>query len=497
MNAYAQLEARFRRISALDDAARLLGWDMQVNMPPGGADARAEQMTAMKLTIREKVTDPAVADLLAEAETGQGALDDWQRANLREMRRRVVHATAVPADLVEASTRATSKCHMAWREARPKSDFALVRKELEEVVRLTRQGAEARAAATGLSPYEALMELYEPGARTDRIDAIFAELARELPPIVDAVLERQASQPAPHEPEGPFPVEAQRRLGERFMRTLGFDFHHGRLDETLHPFCSGVPEDMRVTSRWDDRHFFDGLMAVLHETGHALYEMGRPRDWRHQPVGNARGMAMHESQSLLMEMQACRSREFLGFAAPILAEEFGGSGPAWHPENVYRLYTRVARSLIRVDADEVTYPLHVILRYRLERAMLAGDLAVADLPGAFREAMTSLVGIEPPDDRRGCLQDIHWYSGSIGYFPTYTLGAAAAAQLFAAARKAKPEIPDALAKGDFAPLLAWLRESVHSKGSSKMTDEILAEATGKPLDTAAFMIHLKARYLAN
>lgn len=497
MNAYAQLEDRFRRISALDDALRLLGWDMQVNMPPGGAEARAEQVAAMRLTIREKVTDAPVSDLLDEAEAGAGALDDWQRANLREMRHRWIHATAIPADLLDATTRAVSKCHMAWREARPKSDFALVREPLELVVALVREGAAARAEATGLTPYEALMDIYEPGARVARIDAIFTELARDLPPLVDAVLERQSVAPAPLVPEGPFPVEAQRRVGERFMRVLGFDFHHGRLDATLHPFCSGVPEDMRVTSRWDEAGFFDGLMAVLHETGHALYEMGRPAAWRHQPVGHARGMVMHESQSLLMEMQACRSREFLGFATPILAEEFGGDGPAWHPDNVHRLYTRVARSLIRVDADEVTYPLHVILRYRLERAMLAGDLVIADVPAAFRDGMRDLVGIAPPNDKDGCLQDIHWYSGSIGYFPTYTLGAAAAAQLFAAARAARPEIPDALARGDFAPLLAWLRPNVHGKGSSKMTDEILAEATGKPLDTQAFMSHLKARYLGN
>jgi carboxypeptidase Taq len=494
--AYTQLEDRFRRIGALDDALHVLGWDMQVNMPPGGAEARAEQQTAMRLTIREKVTDPAVGELLAAAEADKG-LDDWQRANLREMRRRLVHATAIPPDLLEATTRAISKCHMVWREARPKSDFALIKEPLARVVALVREGAAARAAATGLSPYEALMDIYEPGARTARIDTIFDQLARELPPLVDEVLARQAAGSGPLVPGGPFPVEAQRKVGERFMRVLGFDFDHGRLDATLHPFCSGVPEDMRVTSRWDETGFFDGLMAVLHETGHALYEMGRPAAWRHQPVGHARGMVMHESQSLLMEMQACRSREFLSFAAPILAQAFGGSGPAWQPDNVYRLYTRVARSLIRVDADEVTYPLHVILRYRLERAMLAGDLPVADLPGAFRDGMRGLVGVAPPDDKDGCLQDIHWYSGSIGYFPTYTLGAAAAAQLFAAARKARPEIPDALAKGDFAPLLGWLRENVHGKASSKLTDEILADATGSPLDTKAFMAHLRARYLAN
>jgi carboxypeptidase Taq len=495
MNAYAQLEDRFRRISALDDALRLLHWDMQVNMPPGGAEARAEQVAAMRLTIREKIVAPEVADLLDDADAQAGGLDRWQRANLAEMRRRFVHATAVPADLVAALARANSACHMAWRDARPASDFERAKGPLETVLGLVKQSAAARAEATGLSPYEALMDLYEPGARTARIDAVFAELATILPPLVDEVLERQASRAAPLMPEGPFPIEVQRRIGERFMRLLGFDFNHGRLDPTLHPFCSGVPEDMRVTSRWDENGFFDGLMAVLHETGHALYEMGRPKDWRHQPVGHARGMVMHESQSLLIEMQACRSPEFLSFAAPILRDEFGGSGPAWTRDNIHRLYTRVARSLIRVDADEVTYPLHVILRYRLERAMLAGDLAVGDLPGAFNQSMAELVGAIPEDDRDGCLQDIHWYSGTFGYFPTYTLGAMAAAQLFAAARKAEPRIPAELAKGEFAPLVAWLRGNVHNKGCSRTTDEILTEATGRALDSSAFLTHLRSRYL--
>ncbi len=495
---YQSLENRFRRMSALGDAQRLLGWDMQVYMPPGGAEARAGQMAALRVTTHELLTDPRVADLLDAAEDEAHTLDEWRRANLREMRHRWRHASALDADLVDALTRAASACQMAWREARPAADFARIREPFERLLALQRESAAARAEAIGLTPYEALMDLYEPGARTARIDALFADLAATMPDLLEAALARQAALPAPLVPAGPFPVAAQRALAERLMGVLGFDFHHGRLDETLHPFCSGVPEDVRVTTRWDENGFFDGLMAVLHETGHALYEMGRPAEWRHQPVGGARGMVIHESQSLLMEMQACRGAEFLTFAAPLMAEAFGGGGDGatWAPDNLRRLYTRVERSLIRVDADEVTYPLHVILRYRLERALLSGDLAVADLPGAWNEAMGELVGIVPPDDRLGCLQDIHWYSGSLGYFPTYTMGAVAAAQLFAAARRARPEIPEALSKGEFAPLVGWLRANVHSKGSLRQTDEILVEATGKPLDAAAFKAHLKARYLA-
>jgi carboxypeptidase Taq len=309
------------------------------------------------------------------------------------------------------------------------------------------------------------------------------------------VLERQAALPPVQTLDGPFPVAAQRALGERLMRTVGFDFERGRLDVSLHPFCGGASNDIRLTTRYDEADFTKALMGVLHETGHALYEQGRPQAWLAQPVGAARGMALHESQSLLVEMQAARSRPFLEFLAPLVRDAFGGSGPAWDADNLLRLYTRVAPGFIRVDADEVTYPAHVILRTRLERAMIAGDLAVAELPGAWNDGMTELLGITPPDDRRGCLQDIHWPSGGWGYFPTYTLGAAIAAQLFDAAGRAEPDLQPGLARGDFTPLVGWLRRSIHSQGSRLDSDALLTAATGRPLDPAVYRRHLERRYL--
>jgi carboxypeptidase Taq len=280
-------------------------------------------------------------------------------------------------------------------------------------------------------------------------------------------------------------------------QAVGLNFESVRLDESLHPFSGGVPEDSRITTRYDVEDFTQALMGVLHETGHAMYERGLPEAWRLQPVGEARGMIVHESQSLLIEMQICRSREFMAWAAPIMAQAFGGTGRAWEADNLFCLTTRVARGLIRVDADEVTYPAHVILRYRLERAMLAGDLALADLPGAWNDGMQSLLGVTPPNDRLGCLQDIHWYDGAWGYFPTYTLGAMAAAQLFAAATRGRPEIAPALAEGNFGPLMAWLREHVHGKGSLLSTDALIENATGRPFDDTAFKAHLRARYLSD
>ncbi|MGQ0674903.1 MAG: carboxypeptidase M32 [Rhodospirillales bacterium] len=492
--AYAELESRFARLGTLGDAEGVLHWDMSTMMPAGGAEARAEQLAALKVTRHELLTHPRVGELLDRAAREAG-LDPWQKANLREMRRTWLGATALPADLVAALSKACSVSEVVWRKARPAADFKLLLPSLEEVLRLTREKARARGLAFGLDPYDALLDQYEPGARASRIDALFGDLARFLPGFLDDVLAAQGRGPKPLPLPGPFPAARQRELGLALMRAIGFDFEHGRLDESAHPFSGGVPDDVRITTRYDESDFARGLMGILHETGHALYERGLPGEWRRQPVGEARGMALHESQSLLMEMQACRSRGFVGYAAPLMRAAFGGSGEAWAADNIYRLYTRVERGFIRVDADEVTYPAHVILRYRLERALIADDLKLAELPAAWNAGMKELLGVAPPDDRLGCLQDIHWPDGAWGYFPTYTLGAMAAAQLFQAAKGQDPQIAPGIARGDFRPLMAWLRRNVHEKGSLQTTDEVLAEATGAPLGDAAFKAHLQARYL--
>ena len=495
MAAYHELEARFHRVANLRQAVSMLGWDLATMMPEGGRAARAEQVATLRVLAHELLTDARASDLLGAAETEAGGLDAWQRANLREMRREWVHATALDGHLVAAVSKANAQCEAVWREARPKSDFAMIRPHLERVVALYREVAAAKAAKLGCSPYDALLDAWEPDGRAAEVDRLFAPLEAELRPLLEEVLERQSKEPPAHAPEGPFPVARQRVLCERLMTVLGFEFRHGRLDESLHPFCGGVPDDVRVTTRYAEHDFTQSLMGVLHETGHALYERSRPAAWRYQPVGEARGMSVHESQSLLVEMQACRSREFIGFLAPLAREALGGRGAAWEPDNLYRLYTRVSRGLIRVEADEVTYPAHVILRYRLERAMIAGELAVADLPGAWNDGMEKLLGVRPPDDRRGCLQDIHWYDGAWGYFPTYTLGAMLAAQLFDAAKRADPAILPGIAGGDFAPLFAWLRAHVHGKGSLLAAAELVTQATGRPLDARIYERHLETRYL--
>jgi carboxypeptidase Taq len=492
--AYSDLEVRFRRLSGVEGAMAILNWDRSTMMPAGSAEDRGEQMATLGVLAHEIISAPQVGDQLAAAEAA-GGLDAWQGANLREMRRAWIHATALSPALVEAMARATTRCEMAWRDARPRNDYAGFRPHLQAVLDLVRETAQAKAAKLGVSAYDALLDQFEPDGRAEHIDALFAGLEAFLPGLLARVLERQGRQPAPLPLPGPFAVEAQRRLGIEMMKAVGFDFGKGRLDVSAHPFTGGTPDDVRLTTRYDEADFARALMGVLHEIGHAMYEAGLPQAWRHQPVGRARGMALHESQSLLLEMQACRGRTFITFAAPRMRAAFGGSGPAWDVENILRLYTVVKPGFIRVDADEVTYPLHVILRYRLERALIAGELSLADLPAAWNDAMERGLGIRPPTDTLGCLQDIHWADGAWGYFPTYTLGALAAAQLFQAACAADGDIEPGLTRGDFAPLYRWLRANVHGKGAFFTTDELLRTATGAPLQADAFRRHLERRYM--
>jgi len=490
---YVELERRFERMYLLRDAAAVLDWDASTFMPDGGAQARADQMATLRVIRHELLTAPDMGDLLAGAETAD--LDEWQRANVHEMRREWIHATAVPARLVEARSQAVSACEMRWRSARKANDFAGLRPLLEEVLRLTREVAQAKSSSLGVSAYDALLDEWEPSGRSAELDRVFGALEGFLPGLVEKVIAHQARHPLPAGPTGPFSAALQTELAHAVMRAMGFEFDHGRLDVSVHPFCGGVPDDVRITSRWDDGDFVTGLFSVVHETGHALYERGLPRRWVRQPVGNARGMSMHESQSLLWEKQAGRSPEFASWLAPIARDVFGGSGPQWSGEALLANMLRVERSLIRVDADEVTYPLHVILRYRLERAMVAGELEVKDLPGAFDEGMQKLVGVRSSNVCDGCLQDIHWPGGMFGYFPTYTLGAMTAAQLYSAAIASDPSIPASLGRGEAKPLLAWLRANVHEKGSLLTGTELITRATGKPLDPEVFKKHLERRYL--
>ncbi len=490
-SAYDRLTARFALIATIGECASMLGWDAAAVMPPGGGAARGDQLAVLAVLGHERLVAPDVAADLTAAET----TDEWQAANLRLMRHAYARAKALPADLVEAQAKANSNCEKVWRVARKNADFRLVQPYLTEVLHLTREAAAALSDALGLSPYDALMDGYQRGIGADDVTPIFAAYENFLAATLPEVEAHQASQPQAIRPAGPFPIVAQEAFCRDIAQRLGLDFNHARLDQSAHPFSGGTQTDVRITTRYVEEDVTSAILAVVHETGHALYERGLPLAYARQPVGEAAGMAVHESQSLIVEMQACRSDAFLGWLGGHLHATFGGTPEPYRLENLGRLWRRVERGFIRVDADELTYPAHVILRFRLEQAMIAGDLTVADLPGAWNDGLHALLGITPPDDAQGCLQDIHWYDGAFGYFPSYTLGAMSAAQLMRAAREQVSGIDKAFGRGDLSPLLSWLRGHVHGIGSRLDFNAILEQATGGKLDPLAFQAHLRHRYL--
>ena len=493
---YQALHQRFKRIADLNHALSMLSWDEAVMMPTGSGDERAEALATLTGMVHELTSAPQTGELANAADTGE--LDAWEAANVARIRHDWRTAQAVPGDLVIALSRAVSACEQAWRPARGQNDWAAVAPKLGTVVDLTRQRAQALAEALDCQPYDALLDDYEPGLTRADIDPVFEQLGAVLPGMVDDAMARQARGIVP---EGPFTIDRQKALAQELMAAVGFDFERGRLDESHHPFCGGAAGDTRITTRYNEDDFLESMFAALHETGHAMYQQGLPSAWRGQPVGEAGGMALHESQSLLMEMQVCRGAPFLEFAAPIIQRTLLGAETgdrAWQADNLRRLAAKVERGFIRVDADELTYPLHVILRYRLETALLDGSLAVDDIPDAWDEGMSASFGLSTAGNYAdGCMQDVHWFAGLIGYFPSYTLGAVMAAQIFRAAKAGIPDLDAAVRAGRFGVLFDWLRDKVHGRGSLLGTRELIAEVTGSDLGTRAYVDHLRTRYLAS
>jgi carboxypeptidase Taq len=491
---YEQLEQEFRRLHAFRGALSLLRWDAAVMMPRGSADVRGEQLAALETEHHALLTTPKVARLLERAEAGASQLEDWPLANLHEMRRQRDHAIATPPSLIARLAKATSRAEVYWVEAKKANDFKILAPHLEEVVHLVRDKAALLGQARGLAPYDALVDGFTPGISTADIDTIFKALSRKLPSLINQAIEVQAAHP-PLPLSGKFSVSRQRSLSTDVLKSLGFPFDRGRLDESEHPFTEGVPGDIRVTTRFDLNDPFSGLLGAIHETGHAMYDLGLPMKWRDQPVGRDRGLALEESQSLLFEMNLCRSRSFVKYLRPLLEKYLQVTGPEWEEPNLYRHLIRVRRSLIRMDADELTYPVHIMLRYELEKKILEGSLPVADLPEAWNANLEQRLNIRPSNDVEGCLQDIHWAVGHFGYFPSYALGAVIAGQLNEAMRAARPALDEEVAAGHFGGVMDWLRDNVHGVGARLPVQELIKQATGKPLTAAAYLRYLESKYL--
>ncbi|MDA5547807.1 carboxypeptidase M32 [Yersinia massiliensis] len=490
--AYQHLCKTFTRLSRFEHLSAVAGWDMQTMMPAKGNVARAEAMAELNVLQHQILTAKEVGEWLKQAE--HDVLNDIEQANLREMQRHYHNAALLPEALVEAKSLAGAKCEHTWRQQRIANDWQGFAENLREVVKLSREEAAIRAQAASTSGYDALLNLYEPGTTTADLDRIFGDLKQWLPALLQKVSAKQANE-ACLIPQGPFDLTKQRQLGLNVMKVLGFDFDGGRVDVSVHPFCGGVPQDVRITTRYNEQEFLSALMGIVHETGHARYEQNLPREWLGQPISHARSTAIHESQSLLFEMQLARSNEFLQVIRPLVIQQFGEQ-PALQEQNFIALNQRVKTGFIRVDADEVSYPAHVILRYEIEKALIGGDIEVDDIPALWNEKMQQYLGINTEGNyRNGCMQDIHWTDGAFGYFPTYTLGAMYAAQLFQSARDAIPGLDRHIANGDLSPLFNWLQQNIWQHGSRYSTAELITQATGESLNPRFFRQHLERRYL--
>ncbi|MCS7045988.1 MAG: carboxypeptidase M32 [Gemmataceae bacterium] len=493
-DAYHSLIQHVREARLLESVGSLLGWDERTYMPPKGSGHRAEQMALISRLVHERLAAPQLAEWLAVVEQSDLAArpDAVEAVNVREIRRVHERAVKIPTRLVEELARTTTRAQNVWQEARQANDFPSFAPWLDRIVRLKRE--EAQAIGYRDSVYDPLLDEYEPGATTREVAAWFAELRRELTPLVAALAEARR-QPRSDVLTRDFPIDRQHWFGQSVAAAIGFDFTAGRLDTTAHPFCSGIgPGDCRLTTRYQTRDLQQGLFGILHEAGHGIYDQGLDPDHCGTPMGSPVSLGIHESQSRLWENQVGRSRPFWEYFYPRLCQSFPGALDDVSLDDFHFAVNRVARSLIRVEADEVTYNLHIILRFELEQALLRGELSANDTPAAWNERFRASFDLTPPDDAHGCLQDIHWSMGGFGYFPTYTLGNLFAAQFMEQARSDLPGLDDDFRRGEFRRLKGWLNDRIHRPGMRWRSRDLCLKVTGRPLSPRPLLSYLRQKY---
>lgn len=493
--AYAELTDHVKQTGLLESCASVLGWDEQTYMPTGGAEHRSNQLGLLAGMIHERATSPKVGEWLGAIEGSPIVADpdSISAANVREIRRDFDRATKLPRRLVEELSKTCTLGQHAWVNARKQSRFADFLPWLEKIVALKREEAQAVGYGKGV-PYDALLDAYEPGMTSADVTRLFTPLRDGLVKLIAAI--RESGKAPPREIlTRKYPVEAQRGFSLKAATQMGFSLDDGRLDVAAHPFCSGFgPGDVRLTTRYDERHFPGAFFGTLHEAGHGIYEQGLDRSQFGLPCGAACSLGIHESQSRMWENFVGRGRAFWTHFFPQAKEAFPEALSEVSVEDFYRAINDVQASYIRVEADEATYNLHILLRFDLERPLIAGDLQPRDVPTVWNETFTKYFGIKPPDDRQGCLQDIHWSGGMIGYFPTYSLGNMCAAQLFEAAGHDLGDLPKQFAKGEFGPLKSWLNEKIHRHGRRYRPLKLMERVTGRSLSHEPLLQHLHGKY---
>lgn len=492
MNAavYEKLLARLKRIQVLATVSGHLGWDEQVYLPPGSAPLRGQQSALMAELVHREASHPEIGEMLSAVEATPAELTADQLAVVRQARRDYDQATKLPADFVREKAEHTSRGYHAWVSARSRSDFGSFAPFLVKHLELARR--EAGYMGCGARPYDYWIDQHDPGVDSQNIAQLFAGLKEGLVPLVRQIAASGVR--SRREALCRCPVYDQRELLYELIERLGFDFQRGRLDVSLHPFCSGSGMDTRMTTRFNADAPLDSLFGAIHETGHGMYEQGLVVDYHGTALGMNAGMAWHESQSRLWENQVARSRAFWQYFEPRFRSRFTEQASVLDSDELYLAVNTVRPGCIRVEADEVTYNLHIILRFEMERRMFAGDLAVDDLPQAWNDGMQELLGLRPPDDRRGVLQDIHWSGGSFGYFPSYCLGNMIAAQLWDTVRRSEAGLEDDFSRGDFSRLLRWLRANVHHRGRRMGTLEMVKAVTDQELSPRPLLDYLRERY---
>ena len=485
------LKDRLAILSDVRAASAVLGWDQQTYMPPGGVAARAEQLATLGRLAHEMLVSDETGVLLDAAGDPDPGSED--AAIVRLARRDYERATKLPARLVAETSRASSLAQPAWEESRAASDWSLFAPHLEKILELQRE----TAGHLGYEdhPYDALLDLYEPQAKTAWLHGVFEELRAALVPMIreiSALPDEDRSRPL----YGSYDEVEQERFGREVISAFGYDWTRGRQDRAVHPFCTvfGGPGDVRITTRFDPGWLSPALFATFHEAGHATYEQNVDPSYARTPLAGGVSMGVHESQSRLWENLVGRSRAFWSFYYSGLQKTFPETLGAVNPEAFYRAINEVRPSEIRVEADELTYNLHILLRFELELDLLEGNLSVSELPAAWNARMEEYLGVTPENDAKGVLQDVHWAAGLFGYFPTYTIGNALAAQLYEAAVEAHPHIPEEIGRGAFGTLRGWLRENVHRHGSRYDPDELIERATGRPPDATPYLSYLKAKF---
>jgi len=493
MSAYSRVEELYGKVSSLAGVIGILGWDANTMMPKLSSKYRGEEIALLQRIANKMLSSNKLGELLSSVDLSK--CNEWEESNVRLIKRSRDDVLAVDPDILENLTKASMECESKWRGARKENNFKSLIPYFSKVVDLVREVAKSRGDYFHCSHYDALIGMYDPGRKTAEIEKTVQGIKEFLPDFIQKVIEKQKSWEIHKFGSDVFPAEKQKELALECMSAVGFDFGRGRLDVSAHPFCGGGTQDTRITTRYDEKDFLSGLMGIMHETGHALYEQNLPIKYYNQAVGGNLGMSVHESQSLFVEIQVSRSKEFLEFVLPKVLKTFDVSGPQYSIDNLYKMLNKVQPSFIRVDSDEVTYLAHVILRFELEKEIISGNLKIQDLPGAWNEKMKEYLGITPANDSEGCMQDIHWYSGGFGYFPTYMFGTMLASQFFTAMNKDVTDVSEKVRVGEFKPIMEWLEKNIHSQGSLSPASDLVRKVTGTNIDTEAYKEYLTKKFL--